>query len=209
MQERPIDPVGIQVNLVGLDQFTENYRWSVHEYPVRTSLLKNYPCTDAELGGVYGRGNTSSCAGTPEKCDIGDLTSKLGPIRYNLAQQRFLDPNLNLFPTGPWSILGRSLVIDREDGPNGTFICANIEPFGRPGARLITLRASFKNDLIQGGVIIRKSDGLDLALIEADIYRADALVSEGPTYSWTLNFGPWDVKSCRENTKVCSQYRMY
>ena len=185
-QERLGAPIGIQVDLVGLDQFTDNYRWSIHEYPVRTSLLLNYPCSDAVLGGIF-NGN-SLVSGSA----IGDLTTKVGRIRFDMPQQRFLDPNLYLFAAGPeQSVIGRSLVIDRQDGPNGSFICANIEASSRPGGRASTLRASFNNDEIQGDVIIRKADGLDLATVDADIYKVDSLVSmDGQGFSWTLNFGP-------------------
>ena len=192
-QERSDAPVDIQVNLVGLDQFTDFYRWSIHDFPVRSSLLSNFPCSDTELGGVYNPDNRSAtilsnCMGNPAICAVGDLTFKVGHILSNMDKQIFRDPNLELF--GSQSVVGRSLVIDRENGPNGGFICANIELNGRPSRRVETLRASFNNDAIQGDVIIRYPSGFDDATVEASIYRVDEMMLNEMGLTWSLNFGP-------------------
>ena len=189
------DPVVVQVDLEGLDQYTDNYRWSVHDFPVHSSLLRNFPCSNAELGGVFNPENTPEASGTePVDCNsdpnvaciVGDFTSKHGPL--NMQTHVFIDPNLDLF--GSQSIVGRSLVIDREDGPPGAFICANIEQKAIRGGKLETFRASVDNGIIQGDVIFRFAEGRDEVTIEADLYRVNGLETETQDHSWSLNFGP-------------------
>ncbi len=202
-QEFRTAPVDIQVNLVGLDQFSDAYRWSIHEHPIRRSLLSNYPCS--EVGNIFypdnPGGNIPSCVGNPAACAVGDLTGKLGRLRNDLTTQIFRDSNLDLF--GSESIVGRSILINREDGPSGAFICANIELNGRPSRRVQTLRASFNNGIIQGDVIIRDPDGFDEVTVEADLYSLNgAMLSNAKNISWTLNFGP-AYENCTGVGQVC------
>ncbi len=165
-QPIPGQPVQIHVNLMGLDQFPDAYRWTIHNYPVRHSLLNDFPCSNENLGGVFD-----------------DIGMRNGPLNYEEQWQTFIDEDLVL--SGPDSIIGRSLVIDREFGMDGDFICANIEQLG---ARREILRAPFDNSVLQGEVIFRYSIGRDDATIEADIYRVDG----GPDMddiTWSLHYG--------------------
>ena len=163
-QPEPRDPVTIHVSLMGLDQFTDAYPWTIHNYPVRTSLLSDYPCSNENLGGVFA-----------------DLGENNGPLDSEQTWQTFTDPSLSL--SGHDSIIGRSLVIDRQNGVGGDFVCANIEQLG---ARREILRAAFDNENIQGDVIFRYSTGRDDATIEADLFRGNVNMS-GVT--WTLHYG--------------------
>lgn len=183
-QVKPGGPTQIHVNLMGLDQYTDNYRWSVSEFPVRASLLRGFPCTESNIGGVYNPTDVSGpCNNTQEAmCAVGDLTSRFGALRPDQPWQTFEDPSLPL--TGPDSIVGRALVIDRQNGAMGNFICANIEQLG---ARLEILRAGFDNQFIQGDVIFRYAVGRDDVTVEADLYRATDTVSG--VVRWTVNSG--------------------
>lgn len=200
-QQAPGAPIRIHVNLMGLDQYTDQYRWSVREFPVRTSLLRDFPCAEDKIGGVYNPTNAGEdCNNTEENmCATGDLTTKLGNLRFDRPWQVFEDPSLSL--TGPDSIVGRPLVIDREDGPEGAFICANIEQLG---VRRDILRAAFDNSVIQGDVIIRYAIGRDDTIVEADIHRIDNnndINSQGN--KWSLNFGvPGPNNSCDNVAEV-------
>lgn len=211
-QESRGDPVNIDVDLEGLDQYSDNYRWSVHDFPIRSSLLRNFPNSNANVGGIYnptgatvsGDGTPVNCRSTPATCAVGDLTSKHGPLRPEIndmddmdaisRQISFTDPNLDLFDSP--TIIGRSLIIDREDGPPGAFIGANIEPVALSPGKVETLRASFDNGVIQGDVIIRITRGRDVATVEADLYKvADGEPVNSQNHFWSLNFGPAD-SSC-------------
>lgn len=62
----------------------------------------------------------------PLRCQIGDISSRLGPIDIGTKRRVFIDPNFPL--DGPVSAMGKSIVImDRDFGSN-RFACANIEP---------------------------------------------------------------------------------
>lgn len=195
-QLTPSDPVSVHVNLLGLDQYTDAYRWRIQEFPIRSSLLRPFPCSESEIGGLFNPDSinaTAMCENTEQSmCALGDLSSKLGALRPDRPWQSFDDPFISL--RGPNSIIGRSLVIDREDGPNGAFICSNIEQLG---ASRETLRAAFENDDVHGDVIIRFATGRDDATIEADLNIVNDSIPDGQAATWTINFGtPGPNNSC-------------
>ena len=113
----------------------------------------------------------------------GNLGERNTPLRPDRPWQTFEDSGITLH--GENSIIGRALVIDREDGP-GTFICANIEHLG---ASQEILRATFANGVIQGDVIIRYSIGMDDATVEADLWRIDPGSDPDQTAMWSINHG--------------------
>ena len=193
-QKSPSAAVEIHVNLAGLDQFTETYQWHVHDYPIRSGLLIDYPCSSTEVGGHYDPRNAASNPDydticnqqNPTLCEIGDFSNKLGYLD-NEQWQTFTDTNLNLY--GSESIIGRSLVIHRGQAPNNRWICANIEYLG---ARVDIFRAPvYGNDpanaMYQGDVIIHKVAGRDDATIYADIRKRDQ--SSTITLNWNLRLG--------------------
>ena len=196
-QKSPTSSVEIHVNLEGLDQFTDEYPWHVHDYPVRSGLLRDYPCSDNEVGGHYDpldaisnpNYDTDCNQDNPAACEIGDFSNKLGYLQNNQTWQTFVDPNLNLY--GSQSIIGRSLVIHRGVQPENRWICANIEYLG---ARVDILRASLvgATNMYHGDVIIHKVVGRDDATIYVDVWRGSG--SDGPA-DWNLRVGSSDA-SC-------------
>lgn len=173
VQDAPGAPVKIHLNLMGLDQNTNPYRWSIRQFPVRTSLLRDFPCSEDNIGGVFNPTNANSmtCNNTAANmCPAGDLTTVLGPVFFDMPWQIFEDTTGTLSLSGPNSIIGRPLVLDRPDGPEEAFICSNIEQLG---VRRETLRAAFDNGVLHGDVVLRFAIGRDDALIEADLHRVD------------------------------------
>ena len=163
-QEQLGEPVQIHVNLVGLDQYRDQYPWSINEYQVSSSLLADFPCSESQIGGIFNPENVNeTCDDT--SCRAGDLAPRIGTLRYDTTWQIFEDSTISLFDSD--SIVGRSLVIDREGGATGNFICANIEPLG---VRKDVLRAAFDNPVLQGDVIIQYLNGLDDAIIKVDLF---------------------------------------
>ncbi len=196
-QERPGRPVSIHINLECLDQFSNNslFQWSIHEFPIRSSLLRNYPCSNEQVGGVINAGR--NC--TDSQCSVGDLTSVVGNIRSDRQTQNFETDAITLY--GDESIVGRSLVIDRDGGPEGGFICANIEQLG---SNLETLRAAFNNGVIQGDIIIQYVGGRDDATIEVDLYRIDGGGTDSVDHVWTLNYGAAGTGNSCDDVDVVS-----
>lgn len=178
-QEKPSEPVQIHVNLAGLDQYRDLYQWSINEYPVSSSLLANFPCSESQLGGIFDPESVGEGCNN-ETCRVGDLTGRLGGLRYDTTWQLFEDSTISL--SGSDSIIARSLVINREGGAAGNFICAKIEPLG---VRKQVLRAAFDNSILQGDVIIQYIIGRDDAIIKVDLYNfANMTLSQ-----FSLNYG--------------------
>ncbi|XP_063614256.1 uncharacterized protein LOC134787421 [Penaeus indicus] len=62
----------------------------------------------------------------PLRCDVGDLSGRLGPIDVGDKRYVFVDKNLPL--TGPHGIMNKAIIIHRENAGVERFACANIEP---------------------------------------------------------------------------------
>lgn len=182
-QRQPGAPVEIHFNLEGLDQFAgEAFGWDIHDFPVRTSLLMPFPCDPALLGDIY---NPTGCdINAIPGCAVGDLGERLGELRSDQQWQVFTDNTITLY--GSQSVINRALVIEREGGVEGDFICANIN---QHGARLEILRAGFSNGVIQGDVIFRYAIGRDDAAVEVDLNFIDGNIADNTTVPWSLNFG--------------------
>ena len=181
-------PVDITTNLEGLDQYTEQYPWHIHECPINFALLRDFPCSQSEVGGHYDPTGAAvdnpdypeDCASDPDLCEVGDLGGKLGRLQYDRPIEYFEDPRLSLF--GPQSPVGRSLVIHRQDGSR--WACANLE---YAGVRVYTWRYPFTEECgpFQGEVIIRRVEGKAETTINVDLYRIDGepVPSSGHLYS--------------------------
>ena len=117
----------IRVSLSGLDQYpSETFPWHVHNYPFTTQ--ERDPCSAGSVGGHFdpfmasSRPNYStSCSSNRSLCEVGDLSGKFGNLPSPLDS--FMDEHLPLY--GVHSIVGRSVVIHRNDGSR--WVCANIE----------------------------------------------------------------------------------
>lgn len=179
-QAKPGGPIQIHLNLMGLNQSSDNYRLSIREFPIRSSLCMDFPCTEENLGEVFN--------------NLTEITA-----RFDRPWQMFEIDAADLSLAGADSIIGRSLVIDREDGPEGAFICANIEQLG---ARREILRGTFDNRFIQGDVVIRYATGRDDATVEADLYLNDTTVPLSATL--TLNHGSAGPGSSCDNLDIVS-----
>ncbi len=194
-------PTEIISNLQGLDQFSGSFPWHAHEYPVRNALLKDFPCSNEEVGGHYDpfgafnnpeEYNVNCNPNNATSCEVGDFSGKLGRLRNDQQQQFFSDPLLDLF--SPQSIVGRSLVIHYPEAPNNRFICANIEPVG---CRVKNLRAAFDNGILQGEVVIRHVAGQESAKIFVDLFQVDGNITPDRTKDWSLHFGqPTSGNTC-------------
>ena len=186
-QRKPGAPVEVHVKLEGLEQYTETHPWHVHNFPVRYGLLRDFPCSEAELGPHYDPTNAAlnnpnyeaECAANASFCEVGDLGGRLGNIRPG-GPKYYVDPHLDLF--GARTIIGRSLVIHRENGER--WICGNIE-YG--GVTKDSIRYAFDQPgPLQGDVIIRRIEGRTEASIHVELYRIDGVGGPSFNHSWNL-----------------------
>ena len=206
-QPEPGQPVQIHVQLTGLDQFTDRYPWRVYMYPVRFGLLRDFPCSAQEVGERYdptGVGNPpnydEACANDTDNCQVGDLSGKLGTLT-DQDWQSFTDSRLSLF--GPQSIVGRSIVIQRQGPPETRWVCANIE---YNGVKLQTTRFPFSDGPLQGDVIFRRVKGRDDVKILVDLYRIDNGSVNSINHNWNLRTGtPGEDGNCDAVGHVSTQ----
>ena len=145
----------ITVSLSGLDQYpSETFPWHVHNYPFTTQ--ERDPCSAGSVGGHFdpfmasSRPNSStSCSSNRSLCEVGDLSGKFGPFNASsLVNKTYMDTYLPLY--GVHSIVGRSVVIHRNDGSR--WVCANIE---YPNDVTVAY-SPFRKNVINGGDIIDK-----------------------------------------------------
>ncbi|KAL4711587.1 hypothetical protein ACJJTC_003604 [Scirpophaga incertulas] len=107
-----VNPVGVDaaVQVTNTRCVAGGYRWNPYFTQLADPL--NHDLYEQECG-----------PDNPLRCDVGDLTSRLGTISLGGKRQVFADPNLPLEGT---SAVGRSLVVFAANGER--LACANIEP---------------------------------------------------------------------------------
>ena len=199
-----VGPVHITLNIEGLDQFGEDERWGwhIHEYPINYALLEEDPCTVASVGGHYDPDNRGSvenyadlCGPTNETsrrfCEIGDMAGRFGRLRPNQTVYHFDHEELDLY--GPYSPIGRSIVIHRTHGFR--LACANIEYDGHN--QLETFIARFPLDptqqqlTLQGDIILRRSRKRTGVSLYGTLYRVDG-GPVGVSHDWNIRVGDCD-----------------
>ena len=126
-QRSPYDPTRVTVTLRGLRQMADGYH--VHEYPVGPpSLDSPNKCSSKFTGGHWNpTGVDIATPGrTSDQFEIGDLSGKFGGLSgLNEISADYTDPNIPLF--GPFSIIGRSIVIHRDNQDGTRWVCSNIQ----------------------------------------------------------------------------------
>ncbi|KAI8423349.1 hypothetical protein MSG28_014359 [Choristoneura fumiferana] len=118
---------------------TYGHRWEVFVNPVGVDAAVAVPATRCVAGGYrwnpyftqladplnHELYNEECGSDNPLRCDVGDLTSRLGTINVGAGRQVFTDSNLPL--EGAARALGRSLVVFAPGGGRDRLACANIE----------------------------------------------------------------------------------
>ncbi|KAF7223773.1 putative LOC107390678-like protein [Nothobranchius furzeri] len=124
-QAVPQGPTTINVSLANLTSMAGGYH--VHILPLRAGSVD--PCSNANILGHYNplAWNTSMSpspgVGTVDQYEIGDISGKFGLLtNQNNFDAIYNDPNMPL--TGPYSIVGRSVVVHYNNGSR--LRCANI-----------------------------------------------------------------------------------
>ncbi|KAJ0170967.1 hypothetical protein K1T71_013739 [Dendrolimus kikuchii] len=120
--------------------FTHNHNWAIFVNPVGVDAAVQVTNTRCVAGGYrwnpyftqladplnHDLYNQECGADNPLRCDVGDLTARLGTISVGGKRQMFVDSNFPL--EGTVSAMGRSLVLFGPDRSSERFACANIQP---------------------------------------------------------------------------------
>lgn len=116
-QEFPHGPTALNVSLMNLSSLAGGYH--IHILPIKQGSTK--PCSNKNIQGhlnplAWNVSNSPAPgAGTVDQYEIGDISGKFGMLSgLNQSQAVYLDPSLPL--TGPYSIVGRSLVVHYLNG---------------------------------------------------------------------------------------------
>lgn len=116
-QALPHGPTTINVSLTNLSSLAGGYH--VHVMPIKPGSME--PCSNANIRGhfnplVWNVSNSPAPgAGTVDQYEIGDISGKFGMLNgLNQSDAVYVDPNMPL--TGPYSIVGRALVVHFING---------------------------------------------------------------------------------------------
>lgn len=113
----PQAPTTINVSLMKLNSLAGGYH--VHILPIKPGSVE--PCSNANILGHFNplawnvSKNPAPGAGTVDQYEMGDISGKFGMLNgVNQYQAVYTDADMPL--TGPYSIVGRSLVVHYSDG---------------------------------------------------------------------------------------------
>lgn len=116
-QDFPHGSTTVNVSLVNLSSLAGGYH--IHILPIKQGGTE--PCSNANIQGHFNplAWNASNSpapgAGTVDQYEIGDISGKFGMLSgLSQFQAEYVDPSLPL--TGPYSIVGRSLVVHYHNG---------------------------------------------------------------------------------------------
>ncbi|XP_070839239.1 uncharacterized protein cusr [Chaetodon trifascialis] len=153
-QAVPQGPTTINVSLMNLDSLAGGYH--VHILPIQPGSLD--PCSNANILGHYNplawnvSNNPAPGAGTVDQYEIGDISGKFGMLNgLSQSQALYMDPGMPL--TGPYSIVGRSLVVHYSNGSR--MWCADISADRHTDGQWTVAEAVF-NGTVTGTVRLRQ-----------------------------------------------------
>lgn len=135
----------LTLSLSGLNSEVAGYH--VHEYPTSVSAPTSQVCQSSDVGGhlnPFGGPAKGPAVGTLDEYEIGDLSGKFNPLSGAAYSADLLDWMLPM--SGPYSIVGRSIVIHKNDADATRWACGNIEEV-TPGIKLVEHEAEFSGDV--------------------------------------------------------------
>uniref|UniRef100_A0A8C2WBV7 Superoxide dismutase copper/zinc binding domain-containing protein n=1 Tax=Cyclopterus lumpus TaxID=8103 RepID=A0A8C2WBV7_CYCLU len=169
-QAAPQGPTTINVSLNNLNSLAGGYH--VHILPIKPGSTE--PCSNANILGHYNplavntSNNPAPGVGTVDQYEIGDVGGKFGTLHsLNQSQAVYMDPAMPL--TGPYSIVGRSLVI-HYSGNASRMRCADISADRNTDGQWTIAQAVFNGavtgtvKLVRAKVFSTRDSGVKLAV---------------------------------------------
>lgn len=205
----PQGPTILNISFTGLNSSASGYH--IHTLPIKSGVE---PCSDLNIMGhlnpffVNSTSSPASGNGTVDQYEIGDISGKFGTLTgQNDFQNLYVDSNMPL--SGPYSIIGRSLVIHYSNSSSSR--CANITAETSTDGNLVTAEAKF-NDTVTGSVKMSQqsfSDGsYGDVLIEVDLQTSQSLnVTEALWYIAERQVGS-DGHACAGNVEMYNPFNM-
>ncbi|XP_046342828.2 uncharacterized protein LOC124123706 [Haliotis rufescens] len=183
-QASPFDVTNIHVSLARLASKAGGYH--VHLYPVPYQYTANQAlCSPEAVGGHWNPlGMPFPANGsTTDRFEVGDISGKFGSLAgkdsyYNSMK----DYNMPMF--GPYSIVGRSVVIHQSTAGAPRWICANINDVSPRSVAI----ATFKFPII-GKIMFSQSmdDPMSDTWIFGELNYADGTANPSTGHRWSLH----------------------
>ena len=187
LQLSPWDTTEVKLQLSGLQGEAGGFH--VHEYPLPplSAPAGPDPCSATGAGGHWNPFNmpfpvalASGQIGTHDIFEIGDISGRHGSLAgHESVDLTYTDSNLPLY--GPYSIIGRSVVVHRNQPGAPRWACANI------GCPSMSRRAAFVRMLapFAGHIYFRQVDQLETTVI-VELSRADGKPSSA-AHNWHVH----------------------
>lgn len=137
----------VDVHISNLRNQASGYH--IHEFPTDPSTSPDSLCQASDVGGHVNPFKAPypgppSTTGSMDQYEIGDLSGKFSPLTGEAYSTNVLDMNLPM--KGPLSIVGRSIVIHKNDATASRWACGNILEI-TPGGHLVAARATFEGTI--------------------------------------------------------------
>lgn len=192
------NPTDILVRLEGVN---ETLGWSILELPMIYYGNAAMSCSADAIGALFdpmmalrSPDYNSSCDSTNssrfQTCAIGDLSGMLGNLDVNTSQGNFTHQSLMIPISGPYSIMGRTLVLYSDGIPKA---CALITPL----KSILTAVAAFKAP-VAGSVYLRQANDSSDTSIFANLFYVNNAQSQGQ-FTWQINHG---LTPCESSSKI-------
>jgi Cu/Zn superoxide dismutase len=150
----------MRVDLYGLNANAKQYH--VHVSPINSTFPAADSCSAASVGGHFNpKGVTGTCnPAQPETCEYGDLSGKFGELTGlpSVVAKEYTSATLPL--SGADSIVGRSIVIHRDDATGSRWVCANI---------VMRAEASFSMGGVAGTIVFTQANSAQRTQVQLSL----------------------------------------
>lgn len=135
----------ISLSLSGLQSEVAGYH--IHQYPTDVNTPQADVCQHVDVGGhlnPFGAPFPGPSVGTQDEYEVGDLSGKFDPLSGGAFVANYVD--MTLLMDGPHSIVGRSVVLHRNDEAATRWACGNLKEV-TPGVSLVEHVAHFNGEV--------------------------------------------------------------
>ncbi|KAL5021472.1 hypothetical protein ScPMuIL_000627 [Solemya velum] len=168
----------------------------VHNYPVISNSEYDHPCDAASVGGHFNpfginvKASPTAGTGSDDEYELGDLSGKYGKPLDDLTDVvdvHHYDTELPL--RGPYSIVGKSIVLHKKDSTASRWVCGNIlEDVAEMKSKRYVAEARFHGE-IEGAIHLSQymyeaASGMSDTEILLDIKYKDGHKSAG--HEWRI-----------------------
>nr|XP_039259748.1 uncharacterized protein LOC120336197 isoform X1 [Styela clava] len=193
----PDADTSIFIELANQDKTATNtHNWHVHVYPVNDDALTG---TCASAGGHYNPSglsvaspfSTECNSNDPLRCELGDLSGRLGQINIVSTQRTesgkffFTDEYLPL--SGAFSILGRSMVVHDPNAGAPRYACANITQLHPTVAKTTGAWLGTADGSASATITLRQETEFDMTQVTGSFSDLNNLASGYHIHEYTIS----------------------